>query len=111
MIAWRPADLKNVFDVTAYTNDQRGGFVVTGEPVHVHAGEVCYASGSILKRYVDYTITYFGNTTPYRHDFRRPWFRVWREVGTSIGGADNSPGPYGGEATQHMEMEVAFKST
>ena len=109
LIAWRPGKRENVFEVTAYTNDKRGGFTVTGQPVEVYAGELVYADCYISPNRVHYTISYFGVETKYEHDFSRPWLKVFREVGTSIGGANNSPGKYGGYATQDMKLWADFE--
>ena len=108
MIAWRPSERENTFEVTAYTNNKRGGWKTTGNPVEVVAGEVFYASGNITGRLVEYSITSYGRTSLYTHPWDKVWLNVYREVGTSIGGANNSPGPYGGEATQDMKMEIDF---
>ena len=110
MIAWRPADDMNVFEVTAYTNDKKGGWEVTGQPVRIYAGEVCYARCYLGPRWIEYEVEYFGVKTRYAHAWNRPWLKLFREIGTSIGGANNAEGPYGGEATQPMEMEIAFQT-
>lgn len=109
MTAWRPGKLENVFEITAYTNDRRGGWTITGDPVEVYAGEVFYCDVTIFDDAVRYEVSYFGNVTEYVHPWHRPWLPYYRETGTWIGGEDNSPGPYGGKATQYMEMEIDFE--
>lgn len=100
MIAWRPGKVENVFELTAYTNDKRGGWKTSGNPALVHAGEVFYASCWIGKRDVSYAVTTFGNTSPYIHPWDAPWLKVYREVGTWIGGS--------GVAPQEMELDIDF---
>lgn len=108
MIVWRPGKLENVFEITAYTNDKRGNFTVTGNPVEVYAGENFQASAEFGRRAIQYNISSFGRTSIYTHAWRRPWLRIYREVGTYVGGANNSPGQYGGQATQPMKMWAKF---
>lgn len=107
--AWRPADEEFVFDLTAYTNPKCGEWMTTGAPVKIYAGEMAYTRCRAGKRIVEYEIEYYGNVSKYSHSWKRPWPWLCREVGTSIGGANNSPGPYGGKATQAMKMEIDFQ--
>ena len=109
MIAWRPAIEENIFEVTAYTNPERGRFQVTGTPVLIKAGEDGWARCQLGKREVDYTITTPMGENDYKHFWTRPAPGVWREVGTYQGGANNEPGPFGGATTQYMEMETQFR--
>ena len=109
MIAWRPSGEKYVFDLMPYTNPGCGKWITTRNPVQVYAGEVAYARAITNRREVYYEIDYFGNITEYKHEWRRPWPWIAREVGTSVGGANNSPGPYGGKASQDMKIEAAFR--
>ena len=109
MIAWHPGKLENTCEVTAYTNDKKGRWRVSGDPVTVYAGEVFYCNGTLYDDAVLYEIEYFGNIREYTHAWKKPWLRLYREVGTSIGGANNSPGRFGGKASQRMKMEVAFE--
>lgn len=102
MIAWRPGKLQGVIEVTAYTNDKRGGWLTTGKPVLVHVGEVFLASCYLNGREAHYAISSFGRTTTYPpHPWDAPWLKVFREVGTWIGGS--------GAAVQEMELEIDFK--
>lgn len=102
MIAWRPGSKDNVFEVFAYTN-YPGSEWKTGPIVKVEAGQKLHFQARIDRKQVAYNI----EEKKITHPFRRCWF--YREVGTSIGGADNSPGPYGGKATQEMKIYVNFK--
>ena len=40
------------------------------------------------------------------HQFEEPGFKVARMITEWFGGANNSPGPYGGSASQDMEMVI-----
>lgn len=100
MIAFRPGKLEGVMEVTAYTNDKRGGWFTNGRPVEVYAGEVFFARCGLVGREAHYTISYFGNETPYTHPWDSPWLKVYREVGTWV----NDPG-----AVQEMSLEIDFK--
>lgn len=101
MIAWRPGKLEGVMDVTAYTNDKRGGWKTSGLPAKVYAGQVFTASCNMQGREVHYAIGSFGSTLLYTHPWDAPWLNVYREVGTWIGGS--------GAAPQEMSLEVDFK--
>ena len=101
MIAWRPGKLKNVIEVTAYTNDKRGGWKVTGNPVEVYAGQVFSARCDLVGKKAHYVIQSFGLTSAYTHDWDRPSILVFREVGTWIGGSGTAP--------QSMKLEVDFR--
>ena len=103
LIAWRPDEKKNHFQFVAYTNFPKTNWIV-GEPVIVEAGQEFSAEGILSRRRVNYTIQ--GQKT--EHPFaRRLWFG--RETGTWIGGANNSEGPFGGEASQDMKMWINFE--
>jgi len=102
IIAWRPAEERGVFEVAAYTNYPGARWIV-GELVKAKAGEKVHFEAVIYKRKVQYKI----QSSLTGHDFRR--CTIMREIGTSIGGANNSPGEYGGKATQEMKIEVEMK--
>ena len=108
LIGWRPAKAENTFEVMPYTNDRKGRFQFS-PGILVYAGEMVYAESYIGPNHVEYRLKYYGVETSYKHDFNRPWLRVFREVGTSIGGANNSPGKYGGYATQDMKLWADFE--
>ena len=102
LIAWRPNKEPYHFDIAAYTNFPKTNWII-GEPVIVEAGQEFSAEGLLSRRKVSYTIQ--GEKT--EHSFaKRLWFG--RETGTWIGGANNSEGPFGGEASQDMKMWIQF---
>lgn len=100
LIAWRPGKLKNVMEVTAYTNDRKGGWKTSGNPVEVYAGQVFSASCSMDGKIAHYAISSFGRTALYTHAWDAPFLKVFREVGTWIGGS--------GVAPQQMSLKVDF---
>ncbi len=100
MIAFRPGKLEGVMEVTAYTNDKRGGWKTTDSPVKVLAEQVFTASCNLEGQKAKYAIGYFSQVTLYTHSWDAHWLKIYREVGTYI----NSPG-----AVQEMELEINFK--
>lgn len=100
LIAFRPGKLKSVIEVIAYTNDRKGGWKTTENPVEVYAGQVFSAACSISGRVAHYVIQSYGRTALYQHQFDAHWLNVYREVGTWV----NDPG-----AVQPMSLEVNFK--
>lgn len=101
MIAWRPGKLEGVIEVTAYTNDKRGGWKTSGSPVEVYAGQVFSASCILDRSIANYAISSFGRTSLYTHAWDAPFLKVFREVGTWIGGSGTAPQP--------MSLETTFK--
>ncbi len=100
MIAWRPGKLEGVIEVTAYTNDKKGGWKTTGQPVEVYVEQVFTASCNLQGKGAHYAIQSFSRTTLYTHPWDAPWLKVFREVGTWIGGS--------GAAAQEMSLEIDF---
>lgn len=100
MIAWRPGKLEGVIEVTAYTNDKRGGWKTTGHPVEVYVDQVFTASCNLKAREAWYYISSYGRTTLYTHLWDAPRLKVFREVGTWIGG--------NGAAPKAMRLEIDF---
>lgn len=79
LFAWRPDTAYMVIQVTAYTNDSKGGFVA-GEPATVKVGD-----------YVEGKIKWFGNTAYYyygdqvvKHKSKKTF--IIREIGPWFGG-------------------------
>ena len=106
MVAWRP-DKKNAwFQVAAYMNYPGTDVQIT--PLGIvqadteFSVEVRMNGDEAMFEYSDGLVR---NTA--RLHYRRPW--VSREIGTWMGGANNEPGPYGGKATQYMELEAEVK--
>ena len=123
-IAWRPADIENTFLVTAYTNDKKGGFMWgwQGEAnrylnaITVKANEEFTGACTMFKKngqnYLSYELLrpkYPNHPLVIEHPFDPSWHRFYRQVGTWMGGADNSPGPYGGGAHKKMKLWLDFK--
>ena len=106
MVAWRPADEQGVFEVCAYTN-YPGRQRQTGQAIKIRAGERLDFECKIYARKAQYRFTMQGHVLGIAgHDYRAAW--LYREIGTSFGGANNSAGLYGGAATQKMVMWVEF---
>ncbi len=106
MFAWRPDTLPYHFQIAAYTNYPKTEIQV-GEPITVAAGQ-SFSARCDLERYTaKYLIEVDSNKVFTAHSFRKKigWAR---EVGTYFGGANNSPGPYGGKAPQNMVMHIYF---
>lgn len=116
LIAYRPADVEGVFAVTAYTNDKHGKWETGAAGIEittVRAGEVFTGSVlfdmSLFTDTVEYYIhTQLGTYTA-KHDFDTPLHRRYRQVGGAHGGANNSPGPYGGRAVKDGSYELGFE--
>ena len=104
LIAWRPDEKENHFQVAAYTNYPKSKWIV-GDPVIVEAGQSFSATVELSRRKVKYTIE--GQVT--EHSFVR---RIWmgRRTGTWMGGANNAEGPFGGVASQDMKMWIKFET-
>lgn len=107
MIAWRPSPEMNLFEITGYTNypgkkAQHSGL----KSLKAFAGEEIFFTCTINAFSVYYRIECGERQVEIEHKFWKRW--IYREVGTSIGGANNSPGPYGGKATQNMKIDIDF---
>jgi hypothetical protein len=103
MIVFRSkVDVAYCFELAAYTNDRKGGWVVS-DPVIVCADERAEFYGKrdgSLMRYL--IIGPNGERIEAAHRWKRPW--VSSAINTWFGGANNSEGPFGGEA--HRDMSV-----
>ena len=109
MIAFNYGDEYETYNLTAYTNDKSypkgwfaSGQIIVESKEHFEFenlfGENCmHYSGSSESGLVLDEI----------HQINT--FRLGREVGTSPGGKNNSPGPYGGRAFKDMSMVLDFK--
>lgn len=119
LIAFRPADRPNTFLLTGYTNDKRTGWTFGNpaggiEAIAVEADRLITGSGKLggfaeRSPYVEYRIQCGQELFITEHPFDPAWHGWYRQTGTSIGGANNSPGPFGGFATQHMSLLLKFK--
>ncbi len=116
LIAFRPTDVPDVFAITAYTNDRKGGRQIGGpgfKIATVKAGE--QFSGRVrFEQYpftdaVEYYIDTPDGTFTATHDFERPWHNLYREITPWWGGANNSPGNYGGAAPKNARLKLQFE--
>lgn len=107
MLAWRPAHKLHTMEVAAYTNDKNGDWMI-GPWKTIACGDKGIASCKFDQGVAKYSIILPHHEVDFvTHPF--PQCAMMREVGTSIGGADNSPGPYGGKATQAMKLYCDFR--
>jgi len=118
LIAFRPTDVPDVFAITAYTNDKKGGRQIGGQGFKiatVKAGE--QFSGHVrFEQYlftdaVEYYIDTPTGTFTATHDFERPWYCLYREITPWWGGANNEPGSYGGAAPKDATLMLDFRWT
>lgn len=101
LLGWRPSLMaRNLFEIFPYFNV--GSSIVVGDPTIVGAGAITRAVITYLGR-KEFSIQ-IEDMEPENHKLERFW--VGRRVGMNMGGANNSPGPYGGVASQDMEMYV-----
>ena len=115
LIAYRPLDVKNTFALTAYTNDKKGGWHTGGSAIKikvVEAGEQFWGKAFFVMDWftntVQYDIESKTGSFSTRHDFDTPWHHRDRQIGGAHGGANNSPGPYGGRAVKDGQYQLAF---
>ena len=103
LIGWRSSLMaENLFEIVPYFNV--GSAFEIGNPLITGPG--------VTNRVI---ITYKGNKTfetqiesmePMERKLNKFWFG--RRIGMNMGGANNAPGPYGGVASQDMEMYVTY---
>ena len=116
LIAFRPTDVPDVFAITAYTNDSKGGWKIGGpgfKIATVKAGEE-FSGRMRFEQYlftnaVSYYIDTPSGTFTATHDFDTPWHCLYREITPWWGGANNSPGPYGGAAPKDATLQLDFR--
>ena len=112
-----PGNISREILVTPYTNYPGSNFVTRRTdslPVQTSGSlEEAQADGKVLygrvtrnSRQVYYGFSIAGRRMEVAHDFRTPRFLPWisRWAGTWIGGEDNSPGEFGGRASQDMKL-------
>jgi len=77
----------------------------------IHAGLVVEGEVRQDRRKVNYEIMLNGQRLEVSHPFKSKWFMPWiaRRVGTYMGGANNSPGRFGGQAHKDMKLWLAFE--
>lgn len=109
MFAFRFGERPETYEICAYTNDKKGNakwygslIVDTGEQV---SGWLKLEGGKAIYHLATEGGSYFDES----HSFKL--FKLCREVGTYAGGANNSPGPYGGKAVKDMSIKIKFDIT
>lgn len=120
-IAFKPAQgQENTMLLTGYTNDKKGDWEYGNEAIKaipVQCGVKAYGDAYFMThselghQMVSYEINVQGENEQLicKHDFDFPWHGFFRQTGTSFGGANNSPGPYGDRAIQDMKLYLGFK--
>lgn len=106
MFAFTYGDNPETYTVTAYTNDKKGGWYASGQHT-LKSGEIFTGRCVMKGNYATYQFWVDGElrfTT--KHDFKT--MKSVREMGTFAGGANNSPGPFGGVAAKDMEIQLSF---
>lgn len=116
LIAFRPTDVPDTFAITVYTNDKKGGWQIGGPGIKiatVKAGEE-FSDSVRFEQYlftdaVEYYIRTKSSTFTATHDFKKPWHSLYREITPWWGGANNSPGDYGGAAPKNAKLKLQFE--
>lgn len=103
MYAWRPAGTPDYIEVAPYVNDRNGDWIEgPGKLVRTETIRTFYIEWKDKN-----TVAFFYDGKYCEIELRRPW--AMREIGTWIGGKNNAAGPYGGAATQRMDLFTNFK--
>jgi hypothetical protein len=106
-IAFRFGVKPETYEITAYTNDSKAGWVVSKDIIIIETGEVIAGSCDFKDNQAVYDIkSEGGEFLKESHTLKN--FCIGREVGTFAGGANNSPGPFGGVAFKKMQIEIDF---
>ena len=121
-LGFMPADEAGKILVTPYTNYPGTDFtterkesvsVGTAETLMeaIHAGLVVEGAVKRDRRNVYYELSLNGQALKVDHPFKLKWFMPWiaRRAGTSMGGANNSPGRFGGQAHKDMKLWLGFE--
>jgi hypothetical protein len=108
IIAFRPSLTPGYMSLSPYINDKHGNAIYefSDNTFEVQCKSRTKIEVNIFKRHVDFEFKNETNVKKYKYSFKRPRVPIWREVGTSIGGEDNSSGDYGGRATQRMTLHA-----
>ncbi len=107
-VGWRPSTQKPfTIEVVAYVNDQNRSWNIS-EILYVRPIDTITLEVGLEKDSVNYTLSGGVRVIKGTLPWRRPWYRYYRRSGTWIGGANNSPGQYGGEATQRIIISGDF---
>ena len=100
----------NTFEIGGYTN-YPGSQFQWSEPLVFKAKEIAYYQCKFIGNEAHYTLTRLSDgyqitwVTPFKQSSR--W--LMRRVGTSIGGANNSEGEYGGKSTKDFYLHSRFR--
>ena len=106
MVAWRPHVSDNHIEISAYVNYP--GSEIKVQPLGViECGKIFEVTVRMRGDESEFSYSDGETETTAFLRYRRAW--VSREVGTWVGGAGNAEGPYGGAATQYMELEAEVK--
>jgi hypothetical protein len=107
LAVFRPGDAPGTWEVNAYTNYPGSDWSVDDKPLIIKDGE----ESKITCKYKDGKANYTLNTgdvaKAVSHQYKAP--KVSRRIGTYPGGANNSPGPYGGKAIKDQAILISFK--
>lgn len=102
LIGWRPIpEQVNRFELVPYFNIG-SSFVIGNDAYEIEAGDrarstIIYLGNKVFSIQIGYA-------PAHSEQLKRFW--IGRRIGMNMGGANNSEGPYGGEASQDMEMYV-----
>lgn len=115
MVSWKPAREKNKMELRLYINDKSGNFEYT-DPIIIKCGETYtgYVQRFSLSKVYTPTSNLWhllvtqGDSMMGEQTIVFEFKKYNRWVGTSFGGANNSPGPYGGKAHKPMSFELQF---
>lgn len=110
MIGWRSSGvIQDAWEVCVYFNNPDGSFNQSKPLVLEYPGvaelHLHWEKNKIKYSLVTNSNVLNGGRVDGEYKMRRPRLG-YRWVGTWIGGANNSPGPYGGKAHKRMEMAV-----
>ncbi len=103
MFAFRYGEQEESYQIAPYTNF-KGRWKVSQEII-ILAGQPVTVQAVFGKD----KVTYYYGPLRVEHDFKRRL--VMREIGTYAGGANNAPGPHGGQAFKDMKIDIDFKVT
>jgi hypothetical protein len=111
MVGFRPSNIDGFMVVTPYINDrkERAKYEPLGSGFVVECNKKFKVKINIYSKQTQFIFEQGNNKRSYTYKFKRPFFPIWREVGTWMGGANNEPGRFGGYATQYMEIQARLK--
>lgn len=109
MIALRFGVEPETWDIAAYTNDkQHARGWAASAPLIINSGELLQAECNLIGNCAQYgVIGEQSHSIHVGHGIKG--FSTVRRIGTYAGGNNNSPGPFGGEATKPLSIEIDFQ--